>query len=133
MILIVTGSREADEKTAQEIIMATITSLGGVDAIWHGKCPTGADKAADKVGVMAHGINVRPFAADWTKFGRKAGHIRNGVMVGEAARIRIKGNDFLVLAIFAKGAENKGTGNCVEQAIACGFPIDIRWVPKEMK
>ena len=69
---------------------------------------SGKARGADTFGEIwanEHGIPVKEFPADWDKFGRSAGPIRNGQMAeyGDA-----------LIAFLAPGS--KGTKNMIEQA-----------------
>ena len=72
--------------------------------IVHGNC-RGADKIAGSIGKKL-GFNIEPHPADWKKYGKSAGPIRNTEMVNS--------NIDLVLA-FPVG-NSKGTKDCLEKA-----------------
>jgi hypothetical protein len=76
----VTGGRDYPH---EEIIRATfdqfISFYGPITELVVGDA-TGADSLA-KVVAMEYGIPVRVFYADWKKFGKCAGSIRNGWMI----------------------------------------------------
>lgn len=78
--------------------------------IIHGDC-TGADSIADKW-ANAHGVPVVKFPADWRKYGRRAGPIRNQWMI-------VEGKPDLVLA-FPGGP---GTANMVFEAKVAGVEV----------
>jgi hypothetical protein len=46
----------------------------------HGDCPTGVDHFVDEY-MRGFGLEVLSHPAEWTRYGRSAGPIRNGVMV----------------------------------------------------
>jgi hypothetical protein len=81
------------------------------DRIIHGGCPTGADTLADEYADHRAGIFVTVYRADWKKYGRAAGPIRNAQMATE-------GKPDMVLA-FPGGA---GTRNMVTIAKSLGIP-----------
>ncbi len=132
MILVVTGSRDANEILATEVIREQFADLPyDVDEVWHGDCPTGADFAADQYVRNTFDEEMRPkvvkFPADWKALGKAAGPRRNARMMEAAdADSRM----VRVLAIFAIGAGNVGTMGCVGLAVRHCLPVDIRHVAK---
>lgn len=62
---------------------------------------------------------VEPHPANWARYGRLAGPIRNQEMVDLGAD--------LVLAFFQPGAENRGTQNCVNAARLKGLTVEEFW------
>lgn len=93
--------------------------------IVHGACPTGAD-------AFAHGWFSLPLddptltaieeahPADWGRYGKGAGPIRNREMVDAGAD--------LVLAFPLPGpkSRSRGTWDCVGAAEAHGIPVEVR-------
>ena len=77
----------------------------------------GADKLSRAV-AERRGIPVCGFFANWAKFGRAAGPIRNG------SQIRFIKPD-IVLAFHARIEESKGTKNMVDQAKRKGIKVRI--------
>lgn len=63
-----------------------------------------------------HGIPVTPFEADWTKYGRSAGPIRNQQMAAYAEGL---------LAIW--DGQSKGTKNMIETMKKLGKPVFIHY------
>ncbi len=78
----------------------------------HGGCPTGVDRFADDW-AMANFVAFREFPADWNRWGRAAGPIRNQEMVDV-------GRPHLVIA-FPGGA---GTADMVRRARAAGVRVE---------
>jgi hypothetical protein len=76
----------------------------------------GADQCARHWGE----VNKRPvlkFPADWNKYGKAAGPIRNKQMLDE-------GKPDMVLAFVDKPlAESRGTSNMVNQSVKAGLPV----------
>ena len=118
MKLVVTGSRDADEAEAAQLLSNYI--FGGehllIDVLV-GCCPRGVDKAVRDV--MAE---PRVFLADWDANGKAAGPIRNREMIKAA------GHDAVLLAMPSRGSTNRGTMDCIKQALAAGIDVDVRWV-----
>lgn len=69
-------------------------------------CARGADTLGERYAIE-RGLPVLKFPADWEKYGKRAGYIRNAQMaeVGNAC-----------LAFLKSGAENKGTKNMISLA-----------------
>lgn len=81
MKILVTGSRDW---TSEELIDLVVSLLPANSIVVHGAC-RGADTIA---GVLAskRGHEVREYPADWTSYGRAAGHIRNQEMLDREHR-----------------------------------------------
>lgn len=85
----------------------------------------GGAKGADRCGRMAAeslGIPVRTFPADWNKHGKRAGPIRNQLMLDA-------GSPHYVLAYPLKGSI--GTWDMINRAKRAGVPVKImtkEWV-----
>ena len=109
MYIVITGGR--DYKNQQQF--NDILDLVRPDFIAVGDCPTGADAFARdwiKENLFA---GVRLYVADWNKFGRAAGPIRNREML-ECSK------DFDFVLAFPGG---KGTNDCVRQARQVGLTV----------
>lgn len=85
----------------------------------HGACPTGADKIAD-IWCKKNNVPVKPFPANWDKYGKAAGPIRNKQMV--------QTHPDLVLA-FSNGS--KGTQDTIDLARKAG--IEVKVIGKERR
>lgn len=83
--------------------------------IIHGDC-RGADRLADRVARLL-GLTVRPFPADWEKYGKAAGPIRNREMLDT--------NPDLVIAFHPRLARSRGTYDTVMEANRRGIPVEI--------
>ena len=77
----------------------------------------GADLLARRAAVEL-GFPVEPFPAEWSRYGRAAGPIRNEAMLTEGLPDR-------VLAFHANISESKGTANMVALARKAGVPVEI--------
>lgn len=75
----------------------------------------GADRLAKSVAVEL-GFEVMPFPADWNKYGKSAGPIRNHAML-------VLGKPHEVWAFMAHPETSKGTANMVKQAKKAGVPV----------
>ncbi|MGV9815792.1 DUF2493 domain-containing protein [Streptomyces cellulosae] len=84
MKILVTGSRDWTDinRVHREIFRAlyeTKTTYAEA-ALIHGDCPTGADAIAAEYGRTV-GMHVLGFPADWERWGKAAGFVRNSEMV----------------------------------------------------
>jgi len=80
----------------------------------HGDCK-GADKLAGEAATkLKFEIDAKP--ADWNKYGRAAGPIRNTEMVKQAAEFHNRGVEVHVLAFHDDLQKSVGTKHCVNQA-----------------
>lgn len=115
--ILVTGGRDYNDK---ELVWATldfITIDSGCElprngtTIAHGACPTGADLWADHWAIHNY-VMIKEYPANWTKYKRVAGPIRNTQMLKEF-------KPHLVVAF----PGNTGTNDCVKKARALGIPV----------
>jgi hypothetical protein len=82
------------------------------EVVIEGECK-GADNLA-KISAEELGIKVAKFPANWQKYGRAAGPIRNGQMI-------IEGKPTLVVAFHDDIERSKGTKNMLLQAKKAGI------------
>lgn len=112
MRMLVCGSRDYSRR---DILYAALDRyiIEGIDVIIEGEAK-GADTLAREWAEL-RGIPVIKFPADWNKYGRAAGPIRNKQMLDD-------GKPDLVIA-FPNGKldDTKGTKNMVKQARAAGI------------
>jgi hypothetical protein len=82
--ILVTGSRDWTDarRIQEEIFRALYETKTPHDeaALIHGACPSGADAIADQYGTDT-GMHVVRVPADWGRWKRRAGFIRNAEMV----------------------------------------------------
>jgi hypothetical protein len=76
--VIVCGSREWTDRALIHDTLAALTEHGRV-VIVHGAA-RGADRIADEE-ARALGFDVEPHPADWRRYGKRAGPIRNALML----------------------------------------------------
>ena len=111
MTVLVTGDRNwSNEKT----ILRELQKLSKNTTIVQGGAK-GADSLAAKVGKEL-GLKVITVKADWSKFGRAAGPIRNKVMLE-------KYNPDLVLAFHGNIESSKGTKDMITRAQKAGKKV----------
>ena len=111
--ILVTGSRNwADEEKIYAAVMQELP----VSLLIEGEA-RGADTIA-KQAARRLGIRVLPFRADWRRYGRGAGPIRNQLMLDE-------GKPDLVLAFHEDLAHSKGTKDMIDRARAAGVEVKL--------
>lgn len=112
MKIIVTGGRDYSNP---DHIFEVLDDLAP-DTVVFGDCRTGADSMALEW-CRANGAIFIGYPANWTRFDRAAGPIRNGLMVRD-------NQDATYLVAFKGG---KGTNDCLEKAKRVGIEImDLR-------
>ena len=74
----------------------------------------GADKLAEKLAQL-RGYKLVVFKADWNKYGKKAGMIRNGYIIENAD---------VVFAFWDK--KSSGTANSIQRAISLGKELYVK-------
>lgn len=84
--------------------------------IIHGGC-RGADRLARDVAIGL-GMEVIAFPANWPRYHRGAGHIRNQQML-------VEGKPDLVLAFHSNIASSKGTADMIARAGRNGVPVRL--------
>ncbi|MFF1776978.1 SLOG family protein [Streptomyces virginiae] len=84
MKILVTGSRDwEDAATVERAIFHALyeTKTAHRESVLiHGACPTGADAQAARY-ATAMGMHVLAVPAQWDRWGKSAGYIRNGEMI----------------------------------------------------
>lgn len=110
MRVLVCGGRDFDRQEVVDSFLDELLAEVDITLIIHG-----AARGADLLGASwAHrrGINVLAFPANWKKYGRSAGHVRNAQMLKD-------GNPDLVVA-FPGG---RGTAHMVNIAKAANIKV----------
>ena len=76
--------------------------------------------------------NIRGFTADWQRYGKRAGMIRNTDMVKWVLNRLATETEASArwLAFYQTGAQNRGTAHCANTARRTGIPVTEIWVPK---
>jgi hypothetical protein len=83
----------------------------------HGDCPTGADYLAHEW-CIRQGVHTEPHPADWARYGKSAGPMRNQEMVNAGADV--------CLAFILN--ESRGATHCMRRALAAGIPVVAHYV-----
>lgn len=117
MRLLVCGSRDFFDEQFLCETLDFFASKNSVDVVIHGAAP-GADSLAGEW-AEALGIHVEKFPADWNKYGRAAGPIRNKQMLRE-------GKPDAVIAFISKPLESsRGTANMVKISKEAGIQVYV--------
>lgn len=115
MKILVTGDREwTDKEMIAHVLGLWVSSK---DTVIHGAA-NGADTLAGKA-AKALGATVIPFPADWDKFGKAAGPIRNRKMLDEKPDV--------VLAFHDDLKNSKGTKDCCKEARKRGLVVLVHF------
>lgn len=113
MRILVTGSRDWDDEDC--IYDALHPYLSGVDhTLVSGACPKGADEIASMIWLAnAYKPSLEEHPADWNRFGKRAGFLRNAEMVNLGADV--------CLAFIKNGS--KGATMTADLAEKAGIPV----------
>lgn len=116
--ILVTGSRHWPDSDALRAALDELLAQHGQPlTVVVGDCPTGADRMARRWALdrRASGARLEVHHADWHRYGRAAGPIRNRRMVASGADV--------CLAFIQPGAASRGTRHCVGRAERAGIPV----------
>jgi hypothetical protein len=109
--VLVCGSREF---TDRERIREVLATLPATVEIIHGGA-RGADRIAASV-ASELGLKVLPpFLADWERFGKRAGYLRNYEMLDERPEV--------VIAFW--DGESRGTQHTIAEAVSRRIPVKV--------
>lgn len=89
----------------------------------HGACK-GADLLAHQVATELN-FTIQSFPANWNKYGKAAGPMRNMQMLTEMLKYKREGMETFVLAFHDNIAESRGTKNCIKCAMKYGFNVEL--------
>lgn len=116
MTVLICGDRNWNDSGT---ILAKLNSLfpeGGVGhTVIHGAC-RGADRQGGDV-AKGLGFAVTPYPADWDRYGKGAGPVRNRVM--------LDARPDLVIAFHDSIETSKGTKDCIEEAQHRGIEVEV--------
>jgi len=117
--VLISGDREWSKRGIMEtIFLGLYTQVGKQLIIIEGEA-RGADRMArDIAEIYLQPENILRFPADWTKYGKGAGPIRNKQML-------VEGEPDLVLCFHDDIQSSKGTKNMAEQAEKAGVPVYV--------
>ena len=113
MVVLICGSRNWNkpERIAEELLKLHTTNL--VSLIIEGEAH-GADKQG-RAAAEGLGIEVKPFPAAWSQYGKAAGHIRNQQMLAE-------GKPDYCLAFHEDITNSKGTKDMLKRLDKANVP-----------
>jgi hypothetical protein len=127
LVILVSGSREyarpdligeGRRLIGDALAQAVRETVADEVVIRHGRC-RGADMIADEWACemrrLGRHVEIDSRPADWDRYGKAAGFVRNGQMVDEGADICLA---------FPIGM-SPGTWDCVARAQAAGIPVRI--------
>jgi len=88
MRILITGSRDWDDLELIEEVLSSYAFfyLGQDVTLVSGACPTGADRMCE-VFAGSEGWTIERHPADWEKYGKRAGFVRNAEMVERGADV----------------------------------------------
>lgn len=112
MKILVCGSRIW---TSYERIAEVLGRYFPISEIIHGGC-VGADAMAGDY-AKATDTKCTVYPADWNRYGKAAGPIRNRLMLDQKPN--------LVIAFHEEIDKSKGTRDCYEEAIRRGIPVHL--------
>ncbi len=111
--VLICGSRKYRNATA---IARLVTGLPSSTVVIHGSA-AGADSLADLY-ARQNGLEAEVYPAEWDKYGKGAGPVRNKQMLDE-------GRPTEVVAFVTNPTNSPGTANMVLQALARGVPVEV--------
>jgi hypothetical protein len=112
MRVLVTGDRNWTNKPLVFFMLNIYNDMLGIESLKEG-CARGADRIAEEW-AEDHGITPDHYPADWDRYGKAAGPIRNRHML-------IEKPDY-VFAFHENIKESKGTKDMVNLAVSAGIP-----------
>ena len=111
--ILICGDRNWTDKKA---ILEFLWKLSRDTLIIEGEC-RGADRIARDLAILL-GFNILPFPADWKRYGKAAGPIRNQQMLDE-------GKPDLVIAFHNDLSKSRGTRDMVNRAKKAGIQVKV--------
>ncbi len=112
IIVVVTGDRNW---TNRSVIQKALSNLPQQTILLHGDC-RGLDQIAASEAIKL-GIQTLSVPANWQRFGRAAGPIRNREMLDLEPDLVLAFHDHLDIS--------RGTKDCVQQALARGLTVQL--------
>lgn len=117
MRVLVCGDRNWTDK---QLIISQLTRLNevqGIDVVIEGEA-RGADSLGRDVALEILNVPVKRYPAQWDKYGKAAGMIRNQQMLTE-------GKPDWVIAFHDDIEHSKGTGDMIKRAKRAGIPVEV--------
>lgn len=116
MRTIIAGSRSIDSIDA---VRVAVSFCGWIPSVVISGCAAGVDLLGEQW-AKENGIPIEKFPAEWNKFGKSAGPIRNGQMANAAEAL---------IAVW--DGSSSGTKNMIEQATKKGLKVSVFQVRKK--
>lgn len=113
MRVLVCGSRDGWKRNDYYALLARIAALPDGTTILHGDA-RGPDRVAGAL-AEAFGFEVETWPADWARYGKRAGVVRNSEMVGSLPD--------LVIAMW--NGTSRGTKDTIDRARNVHVPVEI--------
>ena len=125
MRLLICGSRQWHDEDTIRTMLHNEESVAWANqeefVVIHGHCPDGADRIADRICVeeldMTPGVDLIREPAQWKRYGRSAGPVRNQLMLD---RHRPE-----VVFAFRHGVKSNGTDDMIRRARKAGLPTRV--------
>jgi hypothetical protein len=108
--IIVCGGRDYADRQKLNEVMEALHAERPIKHLWHGNA-RGADSLADWWGHKHAAVSVHPVSAEWSKYGRRAGPMRNQKMLG---------NNIDLVVAFPGG---RGTADMIKRAEDAGVEV----------
>ena len=121
MRVLIFGSRTFDDRESLYRIMDDHDRNKKISVVIEGEAP-GADTLG-REWAKARGIKVEKFPADWERYGKAAGPIRNRQMISEGKP------DMAVGFVDKPLMYTKGSKNMHDQLVSTDIPVDINEAP----
>ena len=116
MRILVCGDRNWTNIDLIRKVLTLYEGIPGQDTLIHGNC-SGADKLAGLIGSNM-GFRVRKYSAQWNRYGKAAGPIRNQRMLDE-------GKPDIVIGFHDNIEQSKGTKDMLNRARKAGIPVEL--------
>jgi len=113
MRILVCGDRNWRAIGPIETVLALYEGLPYQDTLIHGGC-RGADRLAGHIG-LGMGFKIRKYPAQWNRYGKAAGVIRNQQMLDE-------GRPDIVIGFHDNIEQSRGTKDMLNRAKKAGIP-----------
>lgn len=117
-VMLVCGGRDYHDK---HVLFPALDKMaeecGGIELVVHGGA-RGADALAD-AWAAERGVACEAVLADWNRYGRAAGPMRNAAMLEMLKAFRDQGKDCIVVAF----PGSRGTADMVDRACAADFEV----------
>ena len=117
IVLAIVGSRRFNDETVFLRTLRVWIDLFGEPAMIVSGGAKGADALAEAYALKNDHIELRVFAAEWNKYGKRAGPIRNAAIVDAATHVLAFPDD-----------RSKGTLDTIERAKSADLNVTIRYV-----